>query len=178
PAPPLPRRAPAPVRAAMGGSLRRPAASARGLTQVLDTDCTSQCMVIQDIANGWEGLCVGLQLQNASTTADLCRAACCADPKCEVWQWGNKREKASESSLGVCKTGPHLLRRSCLRSRDSGVRPSAALRMPWASAIVATARFVRLGIAWTCALFLGKDHREAFEVTFRNIRARNRKLYV
>jgi len=75
---------------------------------VLDTDCTSQCMVIQDIANGWEGLCVGLQLQNASTTADLCRAACCADPKCEVWQWGNKREKASESSLGVCKTGRGL----------------------------------------------------------------------
>jgi len=65
-------------------------------------------MVIQDIANGWEGLCVGLQLRNASTTATACREACCSDPKCEVWQWGNTREKASESGLGVCKTGRGL----------------------------------------------------------------------
>lgn len=75
---------------------------------MVDTSCTSQCTVIQDIANGWEGSCMGLQQTNSSTTAAACREACCSDPNCEVWQWGNTREMASQSSLGICKTGRGL----------------------------------------------------------------------
>lgn len=66
-----------------------------------------RCQVIQDVANGWEGFCLGLQLLNSSSTMEFCRSTCCDDPKCEVWQWGNTREK-SGSSLGKCSTGRGL----------------------------------------------------------------------
>jgi len=66
-----------------------------------------RCQVIQDVANGWEGLCLGLQLQSSSTSPEACRSACCDDADCEVWQWGNTREN-SGSELGMCYTGRGL----------------------------------------------------------------------
>lgn len=36
---------------------------------------------------------MGLQLANASTTKEDCRAFCCKDPACEVWQFGLGREE-------------------------------------------------------------------------------------
>ena len=30
-----------------------------------------RCQVIQDVANGWEGFCLGLQLLNESTTPEV-----------------------------------------------------------------------------------------------------------
>lgn len=72
-----------------------------------DASCIGRCQVIQDVAEGWEGFCLGLQLLNRTTTPVECRAACCADPTCEVWQWGNTRENAG-APLGVCNTGRGL----------------------------------------------------------------------
>lgn len=66
-----------------------------------------RCQVIQDVANGWEGFCLGLQLLNRSTTPEDCRSQCCDDPHCEVWQWGNTRENSGEK-LGKCSTGRGL----------------------------------------------------------------------
>ena len=66
-----------------------------------------RCQVIQDVANGWEGFCLGLQLLNSSTTPEDCRSKCCDDPHCEVWQWGNTRENSGEK-LGKCSTGRGL----------------------------------------------------------------------
>ena len=66
-----------------------------------------RCQVIQDVANGWEGLCLGLQLQSSSITQGDCRRICCDDADCEVWQWGNTRENSGEE-LGKCYTGRGL----------------------------------------------------------------------
>ena len=56
----------------------------------------------------WLGrLLPGLQLLNSSTTPEFCRAKCCDDPNCEVWQWGNTREN-SGAKLGKCSTGRGL----------------------------------------------------------------------
>lgn len=70
--------------------------------------CTDKCTVIEDVSNGWEGYCLGLQLMNLSTTADVCRDNCCDDSKCEVWQWGNMRDIASVDGLGICYAGKGL----------------------------------------------------------------------
>jgi len=70
--------------------------------------CASHCQVLQDVQTGWEDHCLGLQLFNASTTAEECQQWCCNDPNCEVWQWGNKRDYASRNSLGQCYIGKGL----------------------------------------------------------------------
>lgn len=70
-------------------------------------DCTVQCQVVQDVANGWEGFCLGLQLLNSTTTPAVCREACCEDPNCEVWQWGNPRDLAGNPT-GSCYKGRGL----------------------------------------------------------------------
>lgn len=72
-----------------------------------DTPCTGECQAIQDVEDGWEGFCLGLELLNHSTTPALCRSACCADPNCEVWQWGNAREDFG-NALGSCFYGRGL----------------------------------------------------------------------
>lgn len=50
---------------------------------------------------------MGLQLLNRSVTKDWCRAACCNDPGCEVWQWATKRSKrdAAGADTMSCYTG-------------------------------------------------------------------------
>jgi len=70
--------------------------------------CTSQCQVVEDVAQGWGGFCLGLTLINSTTTPDVCRAACCGDASCEVWQWGNIRNAASPGGLGSCFVGQGL----------------------------------------------------------------------
>lgn len=67
---------------------------------------TGQCQVIQDVADGWEGLCLGLTRVNLSATPEFCRDACCNDPNCEVWQWGTLRD--SSAKLGICSIGRGL----------------------------------------------------------------------
>lgn len=47
---------------------------------------------------------MGLQLLNASTSKEACRAACCADPACEVWQFSTKRSD-QRGELMSCYTG-------------------------------------------------------------------------
>lgn len=71
----------------------------------LSGECTSKCHVLQDVKQGWEGFCLGLEVVNTSTTADACREVCCADPNCEVWQWGNVRHLADPKGLGACNVG-------------------------------------------------------------------------
>lgn len=48
--------------------------------------CSQQCLVVEDLATGWEGGCYGLQ-KYPSETQEECRANCCADAACEVWQF-------------------------------------------------------------------------------------------
>lgn len=100
------------MRAAMGGTVGASVRTASGppprqLSVGGDVLCTGECQAIQDVANGWEGFCLGLQLMNRTTTPAACREACCADPNCEVWQWGNPREEYG-SALGWCYRGRGL----------------------------------------------------------------------
>merc|ERR1719240_689147 len=48
--------------------------------------CPQQCLVLEDLSTGWEGGCYGLE-QYPSETQEECRANCCADAACEVWQF-------------------------------------------------------------------------------------------
>lgn len=50
---------------------------------------------------------MGLKLVNASSTQGDCRAACCGDPACEVWQWATKRTDRNQASslYKSCYTG-------------------------------------------------------------------------
>jgi len=69
--------------------------------------CRGRCQVIQDVANGWEGHCLGLQLAGQNTTTGQCRDSCCKNADCEVWQWGNPRDREGDT-LGSCYTGRGL----------------------------------------------------------------------
>ncbi|CAE8603987.1 unnamed protein product, partial [Polarella glacialis] len=89
---------------ALGSVLADSAPADRRLSACTSTD---QCQVIQDVAQGWEGLCLGLEQLNHSTTPEYCRDKCCGDPKCEVWQWGTDRDSAA-ATLGMCYTGRGL----------------------------------------------------------------------
>lgn len=96
------------ARATSAGALGSSAAPLRGLGKTLGLSCAGQCQVMQDVATGWSDTCIGLQTYDSNSTAAECGMACCDDPKCEVWQWGNERSIASRTSLGVCKTGRGL----------------------------------------------------------------------
>mmetsp|Transcript_56879 Transcript_56879/g.99430 ORF Transcript_56879/g.99430 Transcript_56879/m.99430 type:complete len:363 (+) Transcript_56879:120-1208(+) len=64
------------------------------------------CQIIEDVKLGWEDYCIGLNLLNDSCTEEQCRKHCCADPDCEVWQWGVARqERKTDSRLLTCYTG-------------------------------------------------------------------------
>jgi len=70
------------------------------------TSCSSSsrgCQVKEDVAEGWEGFCMGLQLINRSSTQEACRAACCSDPVCEVWQLATQRSNRGTNMS--CYTG-------------------------------------------------------------------------
>jgi len=69
--------------------------------------CSGECQVIQDVANGWEGHCLGLQLSGQNASREECRGICCKNADCEVWQWGNPRDHEGDA-LGSCYTGRGL----------------------------------------------------------------------
>jgi len=76
-----------------GGAVASCSSSARG------------CEVIEDVAKGWGGFCMGLQLQSGSSSEEACRASCCADARCEVWQWATKRSNRNPGAKMSCFTG-------------------------------------------------------------------------
>lgn len=48
--------------------------------------CPQQCLVLEDLDTGWQGGCHGLQ-NYPTETQEECRANCCADATCDVWQF-------------------------------------------------------------------------------------------
>lgn len=59
--------------------------------------CPGQCTALYDATMGWKDYCEGLTHRPGISTAELCRASCCADLECSVWQF---QRRALSYSLG------------------------------------------------------------------------------